>query len=1025
MDAPEGFQTATLATEPLIQDPVAFWIDPDGRVLIAETERTNHGTMDNRSSPFWLEDDLQAQTVEDRLAYYKKWVDKRETGMDFYREKPDRVRRSIDTDGDGVYDTFTIFAGPFNEVLDGIGSGVMPVNGEVWYTNIPHLWRLIDADGDGVAEKQEPIHSGFGVRTCLYGHDMHGLIRGPDGRVYWSIGDRGYHVETPDGRVLSDPHSGAIFRCEPDGSNLEVYYHSLRNPQEIAFNAVGDLFAGDNTSDAGDRARIVFAAQDGEAGWSMDYQSVEGANQRGPWNQEATWEKLSDSNRLLRPAWALPPVGHVGAGPSGFAYYPGLGLPEKYDDHLFMCDFTGSRPQSSVWAFQAVPSGAGYEVKDAEKFIKNSLSTDVMFDWNGRVLVSEWGGGWGSTQKGFLHAAWSPEHSSDPRIAEAREMAINGLGDRNDFELADLLAHPDMRIRMRAQFELAERGDADPFVDVAKYSDDRLARLHAIWGLGQIARKNSASRSSGRSVSPVIEFLEDPDPEVRAQAAKVLGDPPIPEAADVLIERLGDDSSRVRYHAARTLGMMEHHEAIPFLVGVAMEDNNKDPFLRHAVATALWRIGDSDAIEELSAHPMPAVRLVAVLAMRRSDEPALERLVFDDDLGVALEAARAVHDKPIPEAMPALASLAKDFGGSSDEVDENDPRITPLLRRVISANQKLGGAEEVAALASIAGNNQLPLVVRQEALEALRDFESPAPRDRVLGFWRPVENVPRDHEMIAGVLGRSLPILANDRDPEVRSIAIEVAGEYGVALDPEVLFATAIDESGMESDRVACIGQLPGDDEERLREVLDLTIKSTVPSVRSAARQRLIEVDPTKAEASFLDALHSEDLTERQAAVAALGAMDTVKSRSAIDTLVQGLRNGSLDPGMQLEVIESGPGEDWWKQGDLEAWNVALYGGDTEAGGRLVRYHSGATCLRCHQIAGLGGTAGPALDGVGERLSREEILGSLITPQAVIVEEYGDASAMQNMRDILSPREIRDVVAYLSTLQEASKVDGH
>ena len=60
MNAPEGFKTATLATEPLIQDPVAFWIDPDGRLLIAETERTNHGTMDNRSSPFWLEDDLQA-----------------------------------------------------------------------------------------------------------------------------------------------------------------------------------------------------------------------------------------------------------------------------------------------------------------------------------------------------------------------------------------------------------------------------------------------------------------------------------------------------------------------------------------------------------------------------------------------------------------------------------------------------------------------------------------------------------------------------------------------------------------------------------------------------------------------------------------------------------------------------------------------------------------------------------------------------------------------------------------------------
>ena len=114
MTAPEGFPNRDpWQLKPMIQDPVAFWMYPDGRLLVAESERTNHGTMDNRSSPFWLEDDLQAQTVQDRLAYYKKWEEKREGGMAYYREKPDRVRRSVDTDGDGVYDQFTIFAGPF------------------------------------------------------------------------------------------------------------------------------------------------------------------------------------------------------------------------------------------------------------------------------------------------------------------------------------------------------------------------------------------------------------------------------------------------------------------------------------------------------------------------------------------------------------------------------------------------------------------------------------------------------------------------------------------------------------------------------------------------------------------------------------------------------------------------------------------------------------------------------------------------------------------------------------------------
>ena len=311
-DVPEGFSAKVVATEPQIQDPVAFSVDPFGRLLIAETERTNRGAMDNRSSPWHLEDDLQALTVEDRIAFIRKWAHKYENGLERYTEAPDRVRRSVDSDGDGVYDAHTIFAGPFNAIEDGIGAGVMPVGDEVWYTNIPHLWRLRDDDGDGVAEVQEPIQSGFGVRFALYGHDMHGLVPGPDGRIYWSIGDRGYHLETEDGRILADPRSGAVFRCERDGSGLEVFATGLRNPQELAFNAVGDLFTGDNTSDAGDRARIVFVAERGETGWTMDYQTLEGANLRGPWEQERIWEIVTEENEHFRPDWTLPPLAHVG-----------------------------------------------------------------------------------------------------------------------------------------------------------------------------------------------------------------------------------------------------------------------------------------------------------------------------------------------------------------------------------------------------------------------------------------------------------------------------------------------------------------------------------------------------------------------------------------------------------------------------------------------------------------------------------------------------------------------------------------
>ena len=79
---------------------------------------------------------------------------------------------------------------------------------------IPSLIRLEDKNHDGLAETRDVVYTGFGVRVALRGHDMHGLAIGLDGRLYWSIGDRGYHLELDDGRVMHSPGEGAVFRCE-------------------------------------------------------------------------------------------------------------------------------------------------------------------------------------------------------------------------------------------------------------------------------------------------------------------------------------------------------------------------------------------------------------------------------------------------------------------------------------------------------------------------------------------------------------------------------------------------------------------------------------------------------------------------------------------------------------------------------------------------------------------------------------------------------------------------------------------
>ena len=214
MEVPDGCSKRVVATEPLVRDPVSFTISDRGELLVCESARQEQGVEDNRSSSWWLMDDLKLQTLEDRMAMYEKWAGKRDGGMAYYSRWDDRLSRLVDSDGDGVFETRTEFGPGFNEPLDGTMAGVLDLGGDVWVTNIPHLWRLRDADGDGVAEEREIMHTGFGIRTALRGHDMHGLVLGPDGRLYWSIGDRGYNLIDGEGNEHVSPHTGAAFRCE-------------------------------------------------------------------------------------------------------------------------------------------------------------------------------------------------------------------------------------------------------------------------------------------------------------------------------------------------------------------------------------------------------------------------------------------------------------------------------------------------------------------------------------------------------------------------------------------------------------------------------------------------------------------------------------------------------------------------------------------------------------------------------------------------------------------------------------------
>ncbi len=134
-------------------------------------------------------------------------------------------------------------------------------------------------------------------------------------------------------------------------------------------------------------------------------------------------------------------------------------------------------------------------------------------------------------------------------------------------ELGELLKNPDMRVRMKAQFELVKRGSKGDavFQKALKQTANQLARVHAIWGISQLARKDKKYAKS------LLPLLQDNDPEIRAQAAKWLGDIRYKEAGDKLIPLLKDTDSRARFFAAEALGRIMYEPAINPIIEILKE----------------------------------------------------------------------------------------------------------------------------------------------------------------------------------------------------------------------------------------------------------------------------------------------------------------------------------------------------------------------------------------------------------------------------------------------------------------------
>lgn len=207
IQVPAGFQVELVASEPLVEDPVAFDWGPDGRLWVVEMRDYPNGIHWN--------------------------------GPGDERGTPGgRVKLLTDTDGDGRYDKASLF-------LDGIPfpNGVKAWRKGVLVSAAPAVFYAEDTDGDGRADRRETLLEGFNPGNQQ--HRTNGLRWGLDNWLYQANGDSGGQVKSLRTGATLDI-SGRDLRFRPDSGELEAQAGQTqfgRNRDDW-----GDWFGGNNAN---------------------------------------------------------------------------------------------------------------------------------------------------------------------------------------------------------------------------------------------------------------------------------------------------------------------------------------------------------------------------------------------------------------------------------------------------------------------------------------------------------------------------------------------------------------------------------------------------------------------------------------------------------------------------------------------------------------------------------------------------------------------------------------------------------
>ncbi len=539
LDVHPDLTVQLFASEPLLLSPASIDIDHRGRVWVCE------------------------------VVNYRKHNGERAEG--------DRILILEDTDGDAKADKATTFYQ--GRDVDS-AHGICVLGNKALISCGDEVFWLIDDNGDDKADRKEVMFTKIG--GAQHDHGIHAFHFGPDGRLYFNFGNAGKQLCDKDGNLITDIHGvkctnqnnrpyqqGMVFRCELDGSKVEVLAWNFRNNWEIAVDSFGTLWQSDNDDDGNKAVRINYVMEFGNYGYSDEMTGAGWQTPRLNWETDIPQRHWHQNDPGVVPNMLI-----TGAGsPTGMQVYEGSLLPSIFHGQPIHCD----AGPNVVRAYKTQPDGAGYkaEIVNILEGTKNRWfrPSDVAVAPDGSLIIADWydpgvgGHGMGDVTRGrlFRVTTKTAEKYAMPSFKlDTVEGAVTALKSPNEAQ------------RYLAWVALQKLGaQAEP--ELQKLFNDKKAepqhRARALWALEssyglqpvKAPPAPAAPKDQLKLETTLAAALSDTDPNLRItalRAARQRWQQTNPKKLREIAEKLvGDSSLAVQRDAVIALRFDPSHEA--------------------------------------------------------------------------------------------------------------------------------------------------------------------------------------------------------------------------------------------------------------------------------------------------------------------------------------------------------------------------------------------------------------------------------------------------------------------------------